>query len=288
MRLRVTDPSGSTDTEQTELTVGTPPTATIAAPGDELDLSRSATRSLLRLGDARRRLASSGDAAACGRSTSTTARRSSPTNCHVHHMPGLRRRRLGLVHLPRPRVPVVRHADPDRDRRRRACAGKTSVRIDPKTVELTFDSVPVRPDRRASAARRRRRRSRARSRRARRSASPRRRASSWTASPTTSPPGRTAAQPRTSSPRPRPRRPTPRPTRETVVPDPRRPRRRVGLRRGLGRRRLRHLGPGNTGTISGAARDRRRPLRRRAELRRRQRPRRPSPDSNSLDLRRRA
>ena len=104
VRLRVTDPGGLADTEQRELTVGTPPTPTISAPaggttyavGDTVSFSGSADVPALAPAPLDRRPAPLlGDRAD-----------ELPRPPH----PGLRRRRLGLVRLPRPRVPVVPHA----------------------------------------------------------------------------------------------------------------------------------------------------------------------------------
>ena len=118
------------------------------------------------------------DATAVDDRPATTARRSSPTSCHVHHIQNYVGVRRGRVQLPGPRVPVVRHDDADAPTRRPGLRGKrVACGSTRRPSTLTFDSVPVRPDRRG----RRRGVDDAvhahGARRARRSASPRRRAS---------------------------------------------------------------------------------------------------------------
>jgi PKD repeat protein len=140
VRLRVTDPAGLTDTDETELTVGRPPTPTIAAPvvnstyavGDTVTFSGSATRDGAQVPASQ--LQWTVDTHHC----SALA----PTNCHVHHIQDYNGVESGSFVYPDHESPsyitlTLTATTPT------GLHGQTSVRIDPKTVELTFNSVPA-------------------------------------------------------------------------------------------------------------------------------------------------
>ena len=155
-----------------------------------------------------------------------------PTSCHDARGPDLHRRRVRLVHGAGPRVPVVPRAEADRHRRRR-CRARSPARLDPRTVDLTFETQPAGPEPARSASEEQ--------------AAPFTRtviqgSSVALIAPTPQPlarqdatpsrPGRTAARRRTSSrPRRRDARDLPRELLRGGVRDARGPRRRMGLRR---------------------------------------------------------
>ena len=175
-----------------------------------------------------------------------------PTNCHVHHMTNYVGVDSGFLTYPDHEYPsyvtltlTATEAS--------GLRGTASVRINPKTVELSFNSTPpgllIGVGGEATAAPFTRTVAQGSTVGvARRRASPRR------ASPTTSAPGRTAARRRTSSPRPRPTRPTrvtytetPCPVRDGLVGA-------WGFDETSGDAPIDTSGRDNPGTISGAAR----------------------------------
>ena len=169
------DPGGLADTEQTELTVGTPPVAADLGADRQHDLRRRRPRGVL--GQRHHNGSPCRPRSCAGPSTCTTARRST------------RRAATSTTSRTSPASRRARSSTPTTSTRRTSSLGltatatsglrgTTSVRLDPKTVELTFESVAVGP----AAGRRRRGLDDAvharRSRRTRRSASPRRPTSS--------------------------------------------------------------------------------------------------------------
>jgi hypothetical protein len=141
VRLRVTDPAGLSDTDQTELTVGIPPTPTIAAPvagstyavGDPVSFSGSATRE-----DGSQVPASQLQWTVDNHHCSALA----PTNCHVHHVQDFNGVLAGSFVYPDHEYPSYITIELTATTAT-GLQGRTSVRIDPKTVELTFNSVPA-------------------------------------------------------------------------------------------------------------------------------------------------
>ena len=139
VRLRVTDPGGLADTEETELTVGTPPTATITAPtvnasyavGQTVSFAGSATRT-----DGSpvptSQLQWTVDLNHCSAIV--------PTSCHVHHIQDFNGVASGSFAYPDHEYPShitlgLTATMPS------GLRGHASVRIDPKTVALTFNSA---------------------------------------------------------------------------------------------------------------------------------------------------
>jgi len=141
VRLRVSDPGGLADTDETELTVGSPPTPTIATPianstyavGDTVSFSGSATRA-----DGSQVPVSQLQWTVDNHHCSALV----PTNCHVHHIQDFNAVDSGSLVYPDHEFPsyitlTLTATTPT------GLHGQTSVRIDPKTVELTFNSVPA-------------------------------------------------------------------------------------------------------------------------------------------------
>ena len=135
VRLRVSDPGGLADTEQRELTVGTPPTPVISAPtggttyavGDTVSFSGSSAAlpaSQLRW---------TVDLHHCSAIE--------PTSCHVHHIQDFAGVASGSFVYPDHEYPSYLSLGLTATAAS-GLRGTTSVRLDPKTVELTFDSVP--------------------------------------------------------------------------------------------------------------------------------------------------
>ncbi len=106
VRLRVTDSAGLTGTTTQTITIGAPPTVTIASPADGHDVGRRRHDQLQRLGAQQRRRGIGGVAA-------HVVAVAAPLLAHrrdgLPHPsdPGLRRRRVGQLRRARPRVPVA-------------------------------------------------------------------------------------------------------------------------------------------------------------------------------------
>ncbi len=139
VRLRVTDPGGLADTVQTEITVGTPPVVQIAAPtgsttyavGDPVPFSGSAT-------------SNGNPVPASGLRWTVDLHHCSainPSSCHVHHIQDFAGVASGSFSYPDHEYPSYIELGLTA-----TTAGglhtSRSVRLDPKTVSLTFDSVP--------------------------------------------------------------------------------------------------------------------------------------------------
>ena len=139
VRLRVTDPGGLSDTDDTELTVGTPPTVEISAPaggslyavGDTVSFVGRATRNGDPLPASQLRWTM--DLHHCSAIN--------PASCHVHHIQDFVGVASGEFLYPDHEYPSYLELGLTA-----TTAGglhaTTSVRLDPKTVQLTFNSVP--------------------------------------------------------------------------------------------------------------------------------------------------
>jgi glucose/arabinose dehydrogenase/PKD repeat protein len=138
-RLRVTDPGGLADTEQREITVGTPPTPEITGPtgatryavGDAVPFAGTARRDGVELPASQLRWTV--DLNHCSAIV--------PSSCHVHHIQDFVGVKTGSFAYPDHEYPshltlslTATSAS--------GLHATTSVRLDPKTVELTFDSEP--------------------------------------------------------------------------------------------------------------------------------------------------
>ena len=135
----MSDPGGLADTEQTELTVGTPPVAQISAPtgsttyavGDPVAFAGSATSNGSPMPASQLRWTV--DLHHCSAIN--------PTSCHVHHIQDFVGVESGSFVYPDHEYPshlelgLTATTPP-------GCTRRRSVRLDPKTVELTFRSVP--------------------------------------------------------------------------------------------------------------------------------------------------
>ena len=139
VRLRVSDPAGLADTEQKEITVGTPPTVAITSPavgstyavGDSFSFAGHAT-------------ASDGSPVPQSRLTWTVdlhhCSALDPANCHVHHLQDVAGADSGTLVYPDHEYPshitlTLTATVPS------GLRGTASVQIDPKTVDLTFRST---------------------------------------------------------------------------------------------------------------------------------------------------
>ena len=139
VRLRVTDPGGLADTEQREITVGTPPTPVIQAPdgatdyavGDQVSFSGTATRDGVELPASQLRWTV--DLNHCSALV--------PTSCHVHHIQDFVGVASGSFSYPDHEYPSYLTLSLTATSAA-GLHGETSVRLDPKTVELTFESEP--------------------------------------------------------------------------------------------------------------------------------------------------
>ncbi|HET8756444.1 MAG TPA: LamG-like jellyroll fold domain-containing protein [Solirubrobacteraceae bacterium] len=139
VRLRVTDPGGLSATKQTEITVGTPPAPTITSPaagtkyavGDLVSFAGTAT--------------SGGSEMPADELTWTVDLHHCsaivPTSCHVHHIQDFAGVRSGSFSYPDHEYPSYITLELTATKPSGLQAG-TSVRIDPKTVALHFESEP--------------------------------------------------------------------------------------------------------------------------------------------------
>ncbi len=141
VRLRVTDPSGASDTEQTELTVGTLPTVAITSPavsssytvGETVSFSGTAT-------------APDGSPIPSDRLTWTLdlnhCSAINESSCHVHHIQNYVGVRSGTFKYPDHEYPS--HITLSLTAQLPSgLRGKASLRIDPKTTDLRIESVPA-------------------------------------------------------------------------------------------------------------------------------------------------
>ena len=135
--LRVTDNQGASDTDSVTITVGnTPPTATIDAPaagttwkvGDVINFSGHATDP---------------QQGTLPASALTWTLIHAPLPVQLPHPPATRRSRRGdrLIHRARPRVPLLPRAQLTATDSGGLTDSKT-IRLDPRTVTLTFSSIP--------------------------------------------------------------------------------------------------------------------------------------------------
>jgi glucose/arabinose dehydrogenase len=134
VRLRVSDPGGLADTEQREVTVGTPPTPVISAPAGGTTYAVGDTVSF------------SGSAAVPASQLRWTVdlhhcSAIQPTSCHVHHIQDFAGVESGSFVYPDHEYPSYLSLGLTATAAS-GLRGTTSVRLDPKTVELTFDSEP--------------------------------------------------------------------------------------------------------------------------------------------------
>jgi glucose/arabinose dehydrogenase len=140
VKLRVTDPGGLADTEEREITIGTPPQASITSPaqgsryavGEEVVFAGAATD-----GDG----SPLSGAAMVWTVDLHHCSALVPTNCHVHHIRDFVGVDGGTLSYPDHEYPsyVVLGLTVTGQTGLRT---RTSLRIDPKTVDLTFNSVP--------------------------------------------------------------------------------------------------------------------------------------------------
>ena len=134
VRLRVTDPGGLADTEQHEITVGTPPTPVIAAPGGGTTYAVGDTVSF----------SGSADVPAAQLRWTVDLHHCSaiePTSCHVHHIQDFAGVESGSFVYPDHEYPSYLSLGLTATAAS-GLRGTTSVRLDPKTVQITFNSVP--------------------------------------------------------------------------------------------------------------------------------------------------
>ncbi len=139
-RLRVRDPSGLTGTDAVTITVGAPPSPTIATPTagttwavrDVIDFSGSATRS------------GGGNVPASGLSWTLIMHHCSalvPTNCHEHQIqtyPGVASERFTAPDHEYPSYLSLELTATDG-----GLSSTVSRRLDPKTVNLSFETNPA-------------------------------------------------------------------------------------------------------------------------------------------------
>ncbi|MDA0180301.1 PQQ-dependent sugar dehydrogenase [Solirubrobacter phytolaccae] len=142
VRLRVSDPGGLQDTATRLITVGTPPTASIGAPaagareyavGETVNFSGSATRADGTPVPASQ-LQWTVDLNHCSAIV--------PTSCHVHHIQNYAGISSGSFTYPDHEYPSYITLGLTATVPSSGLQGRSSVRIDPKTVELSFNSVP--------------------------------------------------------------------------------------------------------------------------------------------------